>query len=182
MTFIGSLPSGVPDDFYARLTAAAPDTDVPVLVDAKGPPLGDALSERRPFLVKPNLEEAATTLDPSLDGDLDTRAAVTALTDAGARWALVSAATTGSLLGDASGNLWHVEPPRVETVHPIGSGDSLAAGLLLLALRRGASVPDAAAYGTACAAANALTPTSGVVCPADVAYLRPRVRLSKLSS
>ena len=139
-----------------------------------------ALSER-PFLVKPNLEEAVATLHlpTSGNGKSDTRAAVSALTDAGARWALVSEGASGSLLGHSSDNLWRVEPPQVEAVNPIGSGDSMAAGLLL-ALRRGASVPDAAVYGTACAAANVLTPTSGVVRPTDVTVLYPRVRLSKL--
>jgi 1-phosphofructokinase family hexose kinase len=181
LCLIGSFPPGVPDDFYGRLTAAAHSADVPVLVDAQGAPMRAALSER-PFLVKPNLEEAVATLHlpTSSNGKSDTRAAVSALTDAGARWALVSEGASGSLLGDSSDNLWRVEPPQVEVVNPIGSGDSMAAGLLL-ALRRGASVPDAAVYGTACAAANVLTPTSGVVRPTDVDLLYPRVRLSKLS-
>jgi tagatose 6-phosphate kinase len=180
LCLIGSFPPGVPDDFYARLMQAACEAGVPVLVDAQGAPLRNALSER-PFLVKPNLEEATTTLDisSSEDGKPDARVAVATLTDAGARWALVSMGATGSLLSDSFGNLWYVEPPQVETVNPIGSGDSLAAGFLL-ALQRGATVPDAAAYGTACAAANALTPTSGVVRPADVAALLPRVSLNKL--
>ena len=178
LCLIGSFPPGVPDDFYARLVRAARGADVPVLVDAKGASLRAALSER-PFLVKPNLEEAAATLGSS-PGDDHPEAHVTALTDAGARWALVSTGKTGSLLADDSDNLWSIEPPRVEAVNPIGSGDSMAAGLLL-ALRRGASVPEAAVYGTACAAANTLTLTSGVVRPDDVAALLPQVRLSRLS-
>jgi tagatose 6-phosphate kinase len=179
LCLIGSLPSGVPDDFYARLAKAAREADVQVLVDAKGPSLR-AILEERPFLAKPNLEEATATLDLAPDGDLDARTAVTALADVGAHWALISMGETGSILGDGSGGLWHVEPPLVEAQNPIGSGDVMAAGLLLT-LQRGESVPDAAVYGTACAAANALTPTSGVVRPADVASLLPRVRLSKLS-
>jgi len=174
----GSSPPGVPDDFYARLVRAAREAGVRVLVDAKGAPLRAALEEGL-FLVKPNLEEAAATLDLR-NGEPDARAAVVALTKAGAQWALVSTGETGSLLGDGSGGLWRVEPPSVESQNPIGSGDIMAGGLLL-ALRQGASVLDAAAYGTACAAANALTPTSGVVRPADIDALLPRVRLTRLS-
>jgi fructose-1-phosphate kinase PfkB-like protein len=55
----------------------------------------------------------------------------------------------------------------------------MAAGLLL-SLHRGASVPDAAVYGTACAAANALTPTSGEIRPDDVDGMLSRVRLTQL--
>jgi tagatose 6-phosphate kinase len=150
---------------------------VPVLVDAQKAPLRAALAER-PFLVKPNLEEAAATLDLPND-ESDARAAVSALMEVGARWALVSMGATGSLLGGGPGNLWRIEPPRVEAVNPIGSGDSMAAGLLL-ALQRGSTVPDAGVYGTACAAANALTSTSGEVRPADVEDLLPRVKSTRL--
>lgn len=177
LCLMGSLPPGVHEDFYARLTVAAREVSVPVLVDAKGASL-DALAER-PFLVKPNLEEAAVTLDLP-DGEPDAHAAVAALTDAGAEWALVSTGASGSLLGNDSGSLWRIEPPAVEAQNPIGSGDVMAAGLLL-ALGRGSTVPDAAAYGTACAAANALTPTSGEVRPDDVEALLPRVYLTRLA-
>ena len=173
----GSFPAGVPEDFYARLVRAGHEADLPTLVDAQRGPLRAAL-EARPFLVKPNREEAATTLGLALSGDpeADARAAVGALTQAGAQWALVSLGATGSLLGEEDGGRWRITSPRVESVNPIGSGDSLAAGLLV-ALLRGASVPEAARYGTACAAANCLTLTSGVVHPADVEMLLPQVRV-----
>ena len=177
LCLICSFPPGVPDDFYARLTRAAREAGVRVLVDAQKAPLRAALEEA-PFLVKPNLEEVAATLNLPI-GEPDPRAAVAALTDAGARWALISTGASGSLLGDDSDRLWSVEPPRVEAVNPIGSGDVMAAGLLL-SLHRGASVPDAAVYGTACAAANALTPTSGEVRLDDVDGLLSRVRLTQL--
>ena len=179
LCLIGSYPPGVPDDFYARLTAAAHEAGVRVLVDAQKAPLRAALEER-PFLVKPNLEETAATLDLP-DVRPDARTAVVALIEAGAQWALVSTGASGSLLGgDDSGELWNIEPPRVEAVNPIGSGDAMAAGILL-ALGRGSNVLGAAAYGTACAAANALTPTSGVVRPADVDALLPWVRPARLA-
>lgn len=177
LCLIGSFPPGVPDDFYARLTAVAHEAGVRVLVDAQKAPLR-AVLEEAPFLVKPNLEEVTATLNLPI-GEPDARAAVAALTDAGARWAPVSTGASGSLLGDDSGRLWSVEPPWVEAVNPIGSGDVMAAGLLL-SLHRGASVPNAAVYGTACAAANALTPTSGEIRPDDVDGLLSRVRLTQL--
>ncbi len=181
LCLIGSLPPGVPEDLYARLTEAANEAGVPALVDARGEPLRQALAAD-PFLVKPNLEEAAATLGLPSSGDeeKDVRAAVGALLERGARWALVSTGAGGSMLGDSSGGVWRVVPPELEAVNPIGSGDSLAAGLLH-SLLEGSSVPEAAAYGTACAAANVLTPTSGVVRPDDVARLLPEVGLSRVS-
>jgi 1-phosphofructokinase family hexose kinase len=177
LCLIGSFPPGVPDNFYARLTRAAREAGVRVLVDAQKAPLRAALEEA-PFLAKPNLEEVAATLNFPI-GELGAHAAVAALTDAGARWALVSTGASGSLLGDDSGRLWSIEPPWVEAVNPIGSGDVMAAALLL-SLRRGASVPAAAAYGTACAAANAVTLTSGEVRPDDVDGMLSRIRLTQI--
>jgi 1-phosphofructokinase family hexose kinase len=180
LCLIGSLPPGVLDDAYARFAAAARDAGVPALVDAQGALLRSSLAAR-PFLVKPNLQEASAALGLGTgeDPEAEALAAVDALVGAGAQWALVSMGASGSVLGDAEGGRWIVEPPRIEARNPIGSGDSLAAGLLL-AVARGASVPDAAAYGTACAAANALTITAGVVDPDDVDALAPRVRLAPL--
>jgi tagatose 6-phosphate kinase len=179
LCLIGSLPPGVPEDLYAVLAKAARDVGMPALVDAQKGLLHAAL-EARPFLVKPNLEETANTLDLPLsdDGEADARKAASALREAGAEWALVSTGRAGSVLAGPDGE-WRVEPPRVEAVNPIGSGDVMAAGLLQ-ALTRGASVPDAAVYGTACAAANVLTPTSGEIYPDDIEELLPRVRLTRL--
>lgn len=180
LCLIGSLPPGAPEDTYARFAGAAREWGVPVLVDAQGALLRSSLAAR-PFLVKPNLQEASAALglDGGEDPEADALAAVDVLVGSGARWALVSMGASGSVLGDAEGGRWIVEPPRIEARNPIGSGDSLAAGLLL-SLTRGASMPDAAAYGTACAAANAITTTAGVVDPDDVVALLPRVRLAPL--
>ena len=130
--------------------------------------------------MKPNREEAAATLGFALSGDPenDARTAVSALVEAGAVWALISLGKSGALLGN--GTEWYrLTPPEIVAVNPIGSGDSLGAGFLV-ARQRGASVPEAVRYGTACAAANCLTPTSGVVVPADVERLLPLTRLERL--
>jgi tagatose 6-phosphate kinase len=179
----GSLPPGVPPTFYAEVARAAMEVGVPVIADAQKAPLAEVLKQR-PFLVKPNREEAAATLGFPLTGDplADARTAIRSLTNAGARWALVSMGSAGSLLGgDGEDALWRVTPPRVDAVNPIGSGDSLAAGTLVAHALRGLPVPEAVAYGTACAAANCLTATSGVVRREDVERLLPQVTLERLT-
>ncbi len=180
LCLIGSFPPGVPDDFYARLVARAAEADIPALVDAQKSLLLNSLAER-PFLVKPNLDEATAAL--SLSSGSDEQAgldAVAALVERRARWALVTRGADGALLGDESGGRWRIEPPRIRAVNPIGSGDTLAGGLLH-ALIGGASVPEAAAFGSACAAANALTPTSGVFEASEAQRLLPEVRLVQLA-
>lgn len=175
----GSLTPGAPDDFYARFVRYGRENGIRVVVDAQKGPLQAALRER-PFLVKPNREEAAATLGFALSGDPlpDAATAVDALLEAGSEWALVSMGKDGSLLGGReSPTRWRIVPPTINAVNPIGSGDSLTAGLLYALVEQGASVPDAAAFGTACGAANALSLTSGVLLPADVSRLLPQVRI-----
>jgi tagatose 6-phosphate kinase len=176
----GSLPRGISDDFYATLVERANAYNIPVVVDAQKAPLKRALAQK-PFLVKPNREEASATLGFPLtgDADADARTAIRELTAAGAQWALVSMGSAGSLLGDGT-SLWRITPPVVEALNPIGSGDSLAAGLTFAHIEQGKSVPEAVAFGTAVAAANCLTPTSGVIRPKDVARLAPQVGLLSL--
>jgi tagatose 6-phosphate kinase len=173
----GSLPPGIDASFYAETVAEANRLGIPVVVDTQKAPLLATLAAR-PFLVKPNREEAAVTLGFALtgDGDRDARTAVDKLVEAGAAWALVSLGRDGSLLGNGQ-EFWRIVPPEVTAVNPIGSGDSLAAGFLYALTERGMTVPDACVFGTACGAANCLTPTSGVVNPADVERLLADVKL-----
>ncbi|GAB4467800.1 MAG: 1-phosphofructokinase family hexose kinase [Armatimonadaceae bacterium] len=175
----GSLPAGAPETFYADLVREGRSLGIPVVVDGQKGPLREALREK-PFLVKPNREEAAATLNLTVSGDAeaDARAAVRALTEAGAEWALVSMGKAGSLLGNGA-ELWRIVSPTVNAVNPIGSGDSLAAGFLYAHFEQSFTVPDAVVFGTACAAANCLTATSGVLRPDDVQQLISQVQLEK---
>ena len=52
----GSLPPGVPDDFYARLAKALAGREVRLVVDSSGPALDGAL-RHGVYLAKPNLQE-----------------------------------------------------------------------------------------------------------------------------
>lgn len=52
----GSLPAGVPDDFYAQVAAIARAKNARFVLDTSGPPLTAAL-KAGVFMVKPNLRE-----------------------------------------------------------------------------------------------------------------------------
>lgn len=172
LALCGSLPPGSPSDYFARLVREARFMGVPTLLDTQRDALVDALAER-PWLVKPNLREAIAAL--GLPETSTAVQAAQALVAAGATWALVSEGSSGSVLVGPDIEPTRFTPPQIQVVNPIGSGDSLTAGLLLRHFITASSVPDAVAYGTACAAANCLTATSGVVIPEDVQRLEPHV-------
>ena len=166
----GSLPPGAPQDFYAWCVKLG----VRTIVDAAGGPLKRAL-DARPFLVKPNRQELAKTLGVSVDSDDSLRDAVTRLN---ADWVVVTEGRSGAIVSDGT-TLWRLHAPKVVAINPIGSGDSLAAGIAT-ALVRGETMPDAAKLGIACGAANAMTTTSGVVDPATVKELLTQVFIEQI--
>lgn len=167
----GSLPPGVASNFYARIATQAREHNTAVFLDAQKEPLRLALAAGV-FLAKPNRQETIAAL--GLPTETDALACAEALRAAGAQNALVSDGRAGSLLLTDSG-AWRVLPPLVDAVNPIGSGDSLLAGVM--AKGWFTLTPEAVAYGTACAAANCLSLTSGVVQRDDVERLLPQVRL-----
>lgn len=177
----GSFPAGAPLELGHLLVQSARRHNLPTLVDLQGPPLQSAL-RGRPFIAKPNLEEAAFTLGLSRTGNLldDAGAAADALTGIGAQWALVSAGAAGAILSQRQGQQWRITPPDIQAVNNTGAGDALAAGLLHALVRRQEPVPQAAVYGTACAVARCLVENPQHLAYNRVQELRSQVRLTRL--
>lgn len=173
----GTLPSGAPPDALPAWVRAVGDRGVPLVVDTRGPALLKALAER-PFLVKPNREELAFTLQRTLDSEQSCLEACRVLRSFGAEWALVTdGPRTALLVGPRKA--WGIIPPNVEVVNPIGAGDALA-GALAMALARGETLPDAARYAFGAAAASCLTEVPGLLDPQTVEALARACSIVKI--
>ena len=162
LVLAGSVPPGVPDDFYARiigelrtrLGSQAPR----VAVDSSGGPLA-AAALAHPDLLKPNGEELAElsglfdgdTLEANPDLVVD---AARVLIAGGVGAVLATLGAKGAVLVTADGS-WLATTPPILAVSTVGAGDSALAGYLLQS-NAGASAPDclrqAAAHGAAAAA------------------------------
>ncbi|WEG08759.1 hexose kinase [Microbacterium horticulturae] len=173
----GSLPPGVPDDFYAhvidavrtRWGAAAPR----MAVDASGPALAAVVEHAHPDLIKPNDDELAELTGQVLDGDLTEAAARIgrALVPNKVASALVTLGGRGAVLVTADGAYAAVPPPtRVRST--VGAGDSSLAGFLL-AESRGADpaacLVSAIRHGAAAASLpGTMAPRPGDLPTADI--------------
>jgi 6-phosphofructokinase 2 len=126
----GSLPRGVPDDFYARLAAILKGTDTRMILDTSGEPLRIALQEGV-HLVKPNLDELAELVGDDLEEPAAQEQACRELIDkGGAEVVALSLGSEGALL--VSGNETFRQPAlEVEVNSAVGAGDSFVAGLTL---------------------------------------------------
>lgn len=162
----GSLPPGLPDDWYSQMVAALAPLGCKVAVDTSEAPLAAlaaGLDRAAPDLIKPNAEELAglAGVSPeSLEGPLahgdsgPVIAAARRLVDRGVGAVLATLGAAGAVLVDAGG-AWLATPPPVEALSTVGAGDSSLAGYLRAGIG-GAPSPArlqmAVAYGSAAAA------------------------------
>lgn len=178
----GSLPPGVPADFYATVTRRlrsmagnGTQQDAPrIAVDSSGAPLAAALSgdaSGMPDLLKPNAEElaelaaaagfaTASTAD-ELEADPEAAAAAAAaVVRSGVGAVLATLGSKGAVLVTSDG-AWLATHPPVKAVSTVGAGDSSLAGYLL-ASSRGAAPADCLRQAVAHGAAAASLPGSTV--------------------
>jgi tagatose 6-phosphate kinase len=172
----GSLPPGFGDRAYAELVRAA--APVRCLVDASGAALREAV-EARPFLVKPNRQEAEDLLGRPIETVADAGRAARELLSRGVSWPIVSLGRDGAV-ACADGRVRHVVVPLPAAVNPVGSGDCLLGGTAV-GHARGLDPDDVLRLGVACGAANALTAETGMLRPQDVELLRTWVRIAELA-
>ncbi|MDN4479934.1 1-phosphofructokinase [Demequina muriae] len=161
----GSLPPGVPADFYASLVVAARDSGARVAIDSSGPSMAAAIGAR-PHLIKPNAEELAELVGADLTTLQDVRDAAMTLVDAGIGIVAVSLGQDGALLVSREDTV-HAHATASTPVSTVGAGDCMLAGLLhslTTGLSASAALAVAVRWGTAAVA----LPGSGVPTPEDL--------------
>ncbi|MCK1796786.1 1-phosphofructokinase [Streptomyces sp. XM4193] len=158
----GSLPRGLPKQWYAGLVARVHRAGVRIALDTSGPALRAALAER-PDIVKPNALELAETVERPLLTVGDAVKAAEELRQSGARGVLASLGADGQLLVDATGTYFgHAPVTAVRST--VGAGDASLAGFLA----GGGAGPDALAAAVAHGAAAVQLPGSQMPRPEDL--------------
>ena len=189
VVFAGSLPPNAPVDTYARLIRLCIRQGAQAMLDASGPPLLSGV-DARPTLLKPNLFElwqvdrgraaVTTEVDLSALSVTDILVAARRVQERGIERVVVSMGERGALGLDRTGRAWHawttLDRPAVTAV---GSGDALAAGLVV-SLAQKDPLPGALRLGVACGAANTLVAGAGRCRGNDVERLAMRARVEEL--
>jgi 6-phosphofructokinase 2 len=151
----GSLPPGVPNDFYARVGALAGRAGARLALDTSGAALTGAGAGV--FLIKASIHELAQLHGAPVDDPAAQESAARAIAAAGRCQALVvSLGANGALLATGEG-CRRFAAARVAAVSNIGAGDSMLAGILL-SLVRGWPLAEAVRFGMAAGAAALLRP------------------------
>jgi len=173
----GTLAPGGKVDFYAACVKSARTAGIMAVVDAQGPPLLEALAAG-PTLIKPNRSELAATVGRALADEAALVKAMHEVQERGAERVVVTGGAEPTLALEGE-KLWRISSPRITAVNPIGSGDSFTAGLVWRLLR-GDDLGEAARWGAAAGAANALSPMPGELELKDVNRLAGEVLKERL--
>lgn len=134
----GSLPQGVPADFYAVLTKIAKEQGCRVILDTSGEALAEGI-KAGPDLIKPNVRELEYIMGRPLRDVREIAEAAVELQEAGVSCVVVSRGKRGllSVTGEESESgaerparrIVTVSVPDVPVVNTVGSGDCVVASL-----------------------------------------------------
>ncbi|MER6783034.1 PfkB family carbohydrate kinase, partial [Streptomyces sp. NPDC000659] len=158
----GSLPRGLPPEWYADLVARARESGARVALDTSGPALTAALPAR-PDLVKPNATELARAVGRPLATLGEVTRAAQELRSRGAGAVLASLGADGQLLVSAEGT-YHGTAPVTAVRSDVGAGDASLAGFLIAGGTGAKALASALAHG----AAAVQLPGSAMPTPADL--------------
>ncbi|UGA41455.1 1-phosphofructokinase family hexose kinase [Bradyrhizobium quebecense] len=169
----GSLPRGVPDDFYARVTRIATRLGAKMVLDTSGPALAAAVAEGVD-LIKPNLREMRELAGHEPNDAVEWEASAKALVHNGK---VGTVALTMGHLGAVlvtRDRVLRAEPLPITPAGAVGAGDSFL-GALLWRFASRSNLEEAFRYAVAGGAAALLNPGTSLCLPDDVERLAQQV-------
>ncbi len=173
----GSLPPGVSDAFYAQVVSVLNQRQAQAVLDTTGEALRLGCAEK-PYLVKPNAEEARSLTGLPMDSPDEIARGAAEIRKMGAQNVVISMGKAGALLQTES-DTWLTHSPKIKEKNPIGAGDSMVGGLVW-ALTQGLALKDALGWGVACGAATASLSGTEVGSRSLVDALLAQVRYERL--
>ncbi|MDO8877742.1 MAG: 1-phosphofructokinase family hexose kinase [Pseudolabrys sp.] len=174
----GSIPPGVPDDFFAQVVKAAKKMGAQTVVDTSGASLAAVLDEGV-TLFKPNLNELSQLTGAKLESDAACVAACRKLIVSGRAEAVaLTLGDKGALLVTVK-RVWKAQPLDIEVASAVGAGDSFLGGMVS-ALAAGLPIEEAFRTGIAAATAAVMSPGTELCSEEDVKRLLPRVEIREV--
>ena len=175
----GSLPPGVPEDFYGRVARVAKETGAKTIVDTSGPPLKAALREGV-YLIKPNLREFQELTGNSYTDDAALIEAGRSLIDQGLVELIALSLGSGGALVITHTLALRAEGLSIKPASVVGAGDSFV-GALTWSLAHGDDLAALLRLGVAAGSAALLSPGTDLCRFEDVQSLAPQVIVRPVS-
>lgn len=162
----GSLPPGLPEDFFGQLAKVVKKLNARYIIDTSGKPLQLAAKEGV-YLLKPNLSELCALVGKEhLEVNEVDDAAMEVIKQGACEVMVVSMGATGALLVTPDG-CEHIPTPTVKKQSTVGAGDSMVAGMVWM-LGQGKSISETVRFGVACGTAATMNPGTQLFKKEDV--------------
>lgn len=165
----GSLPPGLPVDFYARVARIGKNRGAKVIVDVSGEALKQALQEGV-YLIKPNVREFRELVGKEFTEESQIKASAQKMIEKGRCEVLVISLGAAGALMVSREFAEHILPPTVPIISKVGAGDSMVAGIVL-SLARGKPLRESVLFGVAAGTAAVMTPGTELCRREDVERL-----------
>ena len=123
----GSLPPGVPDDYYAQLIRVIQNNGAKALLDTSGSALVEGL-KAKPYFCKPNRSELQELTGIRMKSIENYRAGIITAHNIGGDNICLSLGKKGAVFSDGKGFLL-ASPPNIAERNPIAAGDAMLAGI-----------------------------------------------------
>jgi 1-phosphofructokinase family hexose kinase len=170
----GSLPSGVPEDYYRTLIEIGHQGGCKVFVDTSGEPLKQAL-KAQPDFVKPNQEEAEWLTGRAIDGPGSAGSVLKMIIGGGASAGAISLGSKGLFCQCGKDReVLFAKAPEMTGRSTVGSGDSTIAGFAF-AEQQGLEPAESLRLAAACGAANCLAEGPGRARLEDIERLKKEI-------
>jgi 6-phosphofructokinase 2 len=165
----GSLPPGLPDDFFGELALIAHSLDAKFILDTSGAALKKGV-KNGVFLLKPNLGELSSLAGVEyVEMDMVEKLAKDLIDQGRTQVVAVSLGGGGALLVTKD-MTEHIPTPTVHKKSVVGAGDSMVAGMAF-SLAQGKSLREMIRHGVAAGTAATMTPGSELCRKNDVENL-----------
>jgi 6-phosphofructokinase 2 len=165
----GSLPPGVPTDFYARVTRLAHKHGARVIVDSSGEALAEALAEGV-YLVKPSRRELGELVGRELVSEqIEVDAASELVSRGSAELVALTLGKAGAVLASVGGVV-RLPVPKVRVLSTVGAGDGFL-GAFVWRLSQGRDPEFAFRSAVAAGSATAARAATEMCSLADVELL-----------
>ena len=175
----GSIPTGIPSDFYCRMTEIAHLAGVPILIDSQDEGITGALPAL-PDIIKMNWNEFERTFEQradTIDGLVERAKSVFYEKEMNA---LLITCAEGGILAFTPQGAFHALAPRQRAVNAAGAGDAASSGLVWR-LSSGDGWAEALRWSAATGAATVLTEGTADCRMEDILRILPETDLKSLA-
>jgi 1-phosphofructokinase family hexose kinase len=171
--------AGAGDSFYGELINVAKKEGVKALFDTSGNafPLG---IKRKPFMIKPNVDEAEEYLKRRVRSQRDIISALKKFYDLGIKIVAITDGSRGAYVYDGA-EIFFSRPPRIKRKSPVGCGDAFIAGFIA-AYQKKNPLSECISLAVACGAANAASVNPGEIDAKAVRDILKNIKVFKKST